>query len=310
MGIENRNTKFVNLFGDPDRPIYGNELVVPASPSPTPSATLTPTPTTTPSPTLTPTPTPSATPPPPFNPSDLSGLTIWYDFDDTSEMTYDGSNIVSAVNDKSGNNYDLTASVGHRPLLTTDTTYGGNNCLEFSGGTSSATRQALTHSLSTMRTGLTANTMFIVMRMERDETLAQENPYQITTNSGDRIWGQYFRSTNVFRASYPGGQFNNYTGFSSEYPYVLLYQTQETGSPYATITSELNGLTPSSIISDAYDLPQFDWISIGARTEFGGYADAMKGNFGEFIFYDRKLTPSEIVQVVNYLEDKWNYVAW
>lgn len=62
MGIEYRNTQFVNLFGDPDRPIYGNDLVVPASPSPTPSATITPTPTITP--TLTPTPTPSATPPP------------------------------------------------------------------------------------------------------------------------------------------------------------------------------------------------------------------------------------------------------
>lgn len=303
MGVKFRNTEFVNLFGDPDRPIYGNELVVPLPPTPTPSATIT----QTPQPTATPTPTPSL---PPFDPTQLSGLEIWYDFNDTSEMTYDGANIVSAVNDKSGNSYDLTASVGHRPLLTTDATYGGNNCLEFSGGTSSATRQALTHSLSTMRTGLTANTMFVVMRMEVDATLAQETPYQITTNSGDRIWGQYFYSTNVYRASYPGAQFNNYSTFASEYPYVLLYQTQEVGSPYATITSQLNGLSPSSIISDAYDLPQFDWISIGARTEFGGYADAMKGNFGEFIFYDRKLTPSEIVQVVNYLEDKWNYVAW
>ena len=111
MGIENRNTKFVNLFGDPDRPIYGNELVVPASPSPTPTPTITPTPTTTPSPTLTPSVTPTHTPTPsqiPFDPSQLSGLEIWYDFNDTSEMTYDGANIVSAVNDKSGNNYDLT----------------------------------------------------------------------------------------------------------------------------------------------------------------------------------------------------------
>jgi len=62
MAKQFRNTDFVNLFGDPDRPIYGNEEVVPAPPSPTPSATLTPTPTITP--TLTPTPTPSATPPP------------------------------------------------------------------------------------------------------------------------------------------------------------------------------------------------------------------------------------------------------
>lgn len=29
MGIQNRNTQFINLFGDPDRPIYGNELVTP-----------------------------------------------------------------------------------------------------------------------------------------------------------------------------------------------------------------------------------------------------------------------------------------
>ena len=31
MGIENRNTQFINLFGDPDRPIYGNQLVSPTN---------------------------------------------------------------------------------------------------------------------------------------------------------------------------------------------------------------------------------------------------------------------------------------
>ena len=62
MPIEFRNTNFVNLFGDPDRPIYGDEVVIPVPPSPTPSVTPTITPTITP--TLTPTPTPSATPPP------------------------------------------------------------------------------------------------------------------------------------------------------------------------------------------------------------------------------------------------------
>jgi len=303
MGKEFRNTDFINLFGDPDRPIYGNELVVPLPPTPTPSATIT----QTPQPTATPTPTPSL---PPFDPSQLSGLEMWYDFNDTTQMTYDGANVVSAVNDKSGNNYDLTASVGHRPLLTTDSTYGGNNCLEFSGGTSSATRQALIHELPSNRTGLTANTMFAVFRMERDATLSQSNPYQITNSTGDRLWGQYFYSTNLFRVSYPGAQYSPYDTLITEYPYVLLYQSQKTNSPYAIVNSQINGTNPSNYVSDAYDLPQFDHISIGARTEFGGWADAMKGNFGEFIFYDRELTPSEIVQVVNYLEDKWNYVAW
>ncbi len=65
MGKEFRNTDFVNLFGDPDRPVYGNTILVDSvapSPTPTPSSTITPTPTITP--TLTPTPTPSATPEP------------------------------------------------------------------------------------------------------------------------------------------------------------------------------------------------------------------------------------------------------
>ena len=79
MGIEFRNTQFVNLFGDPDRPIYGNEVVVPASPSPTPSITPTLTPSNTPSPT--PSITPSITPTPsviPYEPMTMEiDTTLW-----------------------------------------------------------------------------------------------------------------------------------------------------------------------------------------------------------------------------------------
>ena len=303
MGIKYRNTDFINLFGDPDRPIYGNEIVAPVPPTPTPSPSLT----STPSPTPTPTPTPSTIP---FTPDTLSDLMIWYDFNDISEMTYDGSNLVSQVNDKSGNGYDITASGARRPLLITDTTYGGNYAVEFSGATTSTERQALQRALGTTHTGITGNTLFVVWKNEVINGTSEQWPWALNnTGRSQLLESRYFENTDIFRPSYPGMRFNSFSGWSQS-PYFLTWQTQEPGSPYATIDGDLNGNPPSSYYSDSYRFSEMDHISIGGRTEFGGYANPLKGNMAEFIVYERVLSPSEVVQVVNYLEDKWNYVAW
>ena len=46
----------------------------------------------------------------PVSASAFSNLTAWYDASDSSTVTKDGSNLVSQLNDKSGNGYNLTAS--------------------------------------------------------------------------------------------------------------------------------------------------------------------------------------------------------
>jgi len=63
------------------------------------------------------------------SPKGISDLTAWYDASDINSVTKDGSNLVSQLNDKSGNEYNLTASgTGNngKPLWVS----GGKNSLD------------------------------------------------------------------------------------------------------------------------------------------------------------------------------------
>ena len=46
------------------------------------------------------------------DPSTVSGLQVWFDSNDSSTLTYDGSNVVSLWEDKSANSRDATLSMG------------------------------------------------------------------------------------------------------------------------------------------------------------------------------------------------------
>jgi hypothetical protein len=282
-------------------------------PSPTPSVTITPTVTPTPSvtPTISVTPslTPSSTPSAPFSPDDISGLTIWYDFDDTSTMTLNGS-LIEQVDDLSGNDFHLTANSGSEPTLSTDSTYGGNNTAVFNGSTTE-----LYHYLSSSYVGMTGHSFYYVFKMEEISGGNQQAPYQILEDVGgdeDRFWGTYYESTNRFRTHTDSmeANFEPYTTFTSQYPYILLKgRVYDNGAGGSVIDIEMNDTVPSSTSSGVYDLVNFDKIGVGGRVDAIDN-DEMLGNWGEFIFYDRKLTDIEENQVITYLKNKWNYTNW
>src|SRR4051812_34337979 len=51
-----------------------------------------------------------------FSPTDLSGLVLWLDANDSGTITKDGSNNVSQWNDKSGNSNNATSSGSASPV--------------------------------------------------------------------------------------------------------------------------------------------------------------------------------------------------
>lgn len=65
-----------------------------------------------------------------FDPSSISGLSVWYDFSDTSTVT-ESSGVVSAVADKSSSGADLSVTVG-APLLESSAV-NGLSALRFDG---------------------------------------------------------------------------------------------------------------------------------------------------------------------------------
>lgn len=86
----------------------------------------------------------------PWTPSQIT-TALWLDAADSSTVTADGSNLISQVNDKSGNNRNFTASSGARPTYSSSTlnglavfTYSGSQWLTSSS--SAATWNFLHHS--------------------------------------------------------------------------------------------------------------------------------------------------------------------
>ena len=69
------------------------------------------------------------------DPSTVSGLQVWFDSNDSSTLTYDGSNVVSLWEDKSTNSRDATLSMG-KPVFNAVGGPSGKPTIEFnrSGG--------------------------------------------------------------------------------------------------------------------------------------------------------------------------------
>ena len=310
MGIEYRNTKFVNLFGDPDRPIYGDEVVVPASPSPTPSITPTPTPSITPSSTPAPTPSLTPSPTPPFDPSTISGLSAWYDFSDSSYVSLSGNDIITAY-DRSGNGLDINApNPSQRPLLTADT------ISNISGQKSAVFTRSGAEYLFTQSLGITFTsgyTWFMVFKFD---------PAGITTERGLMyLYGftnNQTKSTNYYnygrgdyiRTQYPGAEFDGYTTFSPKFPRGLMWnQIGYPNTPYGQFDAELNGIPHNGAISDVFNMVDIDYLYLpGPFT--GGAGTGTDIVFGELLIYDNLLNSSQITSVETYLQNKWNYSAW
>ena len=72
-------------------------------------------------------------PPAGFSPADISGLQAWYDFSDISTITKDGSNRVSAVADKSGNDFTLSQATADDQPLWESEEKNGLDAIDFNG---------------------------------------------------------------------------------------------------------------------------------------------------------------------------------
>ena len=287
MGLIHRNTTFTNLFGDPDRPIYGNEVVV-ATPLPTP------TPSSTPSPTPTPTPSPT----PVFNPASISGIMAWYDTDDSSTIS-EVSNKVSRIIDKSGNLFHLEQNTDqYKPIYSSDTigTY-----IEFEP----TNNQRLSNNTISGYSSLTAITKFIVF--EKASSYSNEEMiFQIaSTGRIHYYWTNYGSSETLHGFDYPGPRWSGIFSYGA-YPNYLNWSYMTKPLPY-NFDGNLNDVPANTLVSDNWGPIDVDVFSMGAR-ENGG--NPTKAKIREVIFYDRELTTSEINQVEGYLKTKWRYSAW
>ncbi len=216
-----------------------------------------------------------------FSPTSVSNLTLWLDAADSATITQTGGN-VSQWDDKSGNGYHVTQSVGANQPTTNSRTINGLNVLDFDG--SDYLLRDTTPNISQ------PNTIFVVVQHDNSN-----NGYYV---DGDSTSGSV---RNAISSNSGSGQFHLYSGFSifggtmDQNLHIFTGIFNGGSSKLYQEGTQIAGANAGS-----YSLRG---LSVGVRaSRSDNYLD---GIIGEIIIYDALLSDEDKNQVGQYLADKW-----
>lgn len=304
--------------------------------TPTPTQTNTQTPTNTATKTSTPTPTvtPSSTPYPlPETPS------LWYDATNVGSIDYitsGGTNYVA--NWRSIGVYQKTlsaATVNTAPVWSGSSQMPGSpNVVRFISSAVSGTTKYLSQRFDTTLIPQSGGTYFVVVAAPTGSSFTGTTTATFgqltrlmsgnTTTGGFDIGGlnvntllQSFSQSNtgtfqqgkqgVINANqftYSATNLNNKFLIAATLPYPTGYMEMEINQ---------SGFTSPNFFTGNSVANSFNQVSFGGLYLSGGTFNANTNNnseIGEYMFYNRVLSQSEIEAVQNYLRDKWRYDEW
>jgi hypothetical protein len=226
-----------------------------------------------------------------FFPDDISSLEAWYDASDINTITKDGSDLVSAWNDKSLNGYDLSASGTARPTWT-DNQLNKRAVLDFDG---TANTFALPSALYAISNG--ANTIFAVCKTDTDTSL------QVVIGfSESGITRTDLRYTVATGAIYYQSRNASGGGIS---------KTSVADTSYGILMGRRSGATQAI----AYNNSTESTNSFGADengvdaahiASFSGGSFFLDGQIAEILIFNESLSSADITDVNNYLSYKWS----
>lgn len=225
-----------------------------------------------------------------FKPTKLQGLKIWFDANDISTITKDGSDLVSQIDDKSGNgNHAVQATETEQPIWTANI-LNGMSILRYDGTddllqvASVSLKMDTTLFFAGQFTNASADNIFI------------EHGANAGAVSGFHING-YGNTPMTIKRDVNEFQNSTDTGWASANPMVGVVHIEPTHYGYwkEKRRRQIDDHTvPNDSVSATYNL---------GRREGGGLAT--NGDLGELIHYERALDHNEIIKVVQYLGDKW-----
>jgi hypothetical protein len=261
----------------------------------TPSITSTQTPTVTPTITLTMTPSPTSGP---FNPSRISNLQYWFD-------ASSGATVSSWTNYGLLGGSITQSDAILQPEVKTDSFMGA-----WTGTTMSFTnRQRMFGTFANVN--FSATTQFLVFKQVSRATFGDIIGYRIwdgvnTTN----IFSQWLSRT----STPPGNAFNlPFSGISLSSsalvgsPSLISIETSGLTQGTALIDMEINDTTQVMTYSASTAYLSGNTFQVGGVQIFGGTNIV---EFAELIVYNKVLTPSEFLEVENYLKTKYDYPTW
>lgn len=213
----------------------------------------------------------------PFDPTSVGTLYTWYDCSDLSTITKDGGDLVSQINDKSGNAQHLTQGTGASQPLWKANQQNGKDAVEFVTGKSISRvlTSAITHPLF----------QYIVMKTMPDTGANQQFISQDVVNGID--W--YRQASNVW--SVISSSTVSVTKSITQ-KWVMMKFNGTTGASAASL--QVDGTSASGTTSS---------VNIDRHTLLGS---ATAWQLGEMLSYESTLTAGEQTQIQDYLTAKWN----
>ncbi len=220
-----------------------------------------------------------------FEPSDITGLQLWFDADDSSSVTLEANDKVSQWADLSGNDrHAVEASSGAQPVYVTEALQ-GRPVIRFAGS------QSLQSSYNQLGVSQTAHSVFAVSHPEQATGYLLNTHGSVSARSSQSFSILYFSNGNL---SIPIGGSYTETPYDAE-PQLISAVWDRTA---ATAVKLLNGtVIDTGIGSSTSSNP----LNIGKRDGGANYS----GDIAEIIVYDTSLSEEDRQTVEGYLAHKW-----
>jgi hypothetical protein len=227
-----------------------------------------------------------------FNPKRVAGLALWFDADDASTITLNGST-VSEWRDKSGYNRHATqATAARQPAYTT-------NSLNGKPAVTAPGADGLRAMLVSAFQFYNAHTAMFVFKASGGYA---QTVFNRGSNNNDRPKFDYAvgppRTVNARKGGTGAAQVSSTLAYTESQWSVggLL-------SDVATIRCYLNGVYGTDQTGNTESWSDTAILRLFSLTDT---LLPLNGGIAEFIYYDKQLTASEVARVAKYLSKKWN----
>lgn len=228
----------------------------------------------------------------PFVPTDISGIQVWFDANDTATITQ-VAGLVSQWDDKSGNSYHATQAVGANQPLTGSRTINSKNVIKFDGVSENMGVGAGAYGISNGN-----NTLFVVFAKDG---AADQYARPFTGNSGTFRYGAYADTTlsgvgfiNCINTNQPTDAWTSDTN-------PLCFAGTRSGT---SLSAYVNGGTPTTNANGTSNT--LSSLVIGGGAVSFAF---MNGVVAEIIAYNSVLSTTDMNRVGQYLAAKWG-ITW
>lgn len=231
----------------------------------------------------------------------IPGLSLWFDATDLSTLTFN-TNTISQWNDKSGKGNHVTQATAINQPIYRASGINGRPSLEGRWDGTNASYMAVADNATLDYSAFTA--VGVIQRVG-DTGAAETIANKYTTTGNQREHRMFVANTDGAATSVsPGGDTTNIAS-------PVVSPTLGLAINYI-ISSSFSGGTTSARVGNG--LPQTSTVAATVFNGTGPFAlfsnattmlEPFAGKLGEYCFYNRILSASELLEILQYLSDKW-----